>query len=483
MNLSEALSYDNNLTRTENGALTHKSTTNALWDLFALGGAYRVRSDEDCLKLFKDAYEENPLYAIRCLFYLRDIRGGQGERRFFRICLKWLAERSMTPMEKIAMNKIIPLIPEYGRWDDLYVLFDTQFMPIVGLTICNQLIEDLNSDHPSLLAKWLKSENTSSVESRLLARRTREHLNLSPAEYRRMLSLLRKKIRIVESQMSDNQWNKIDYGKLPSKAGFMYQNAFRRHDEERYDDFINSKNTTVNAATLYPYEVVEKALDCRNDRNVVNKYWDNLTDYFKDKSLNAICVVDTSGSMCGTPMNVAISLGLYCAERNKGAFHNKFITFSSRPRLVEAKGLDFVDKVRNIEAMNICENTDIHAVFVHILATAVKYKVKPEDMPKSVIVISDMEFDQADVDFVENDPVTQMERLEGTFARAGYELPNLVFWNVDARQDNIPALGSSKYTYISGFSAATFEMLMFGKTGYEFMMDTLNNNRYAQIKL
>ena len=334
------LSDATNFTYTETGAVTYKTTKSALMDMFAMGAAYRTRTDEDVILMFRNAYAENPVYALKCLFYLRDIRGGQGERRFFKVAMQDLARQ-----DTAAAKRNLELIPEFGRWDDLYLFVGTPLEADMFQFLKRQLVLDLSCKTPSLLAKWLKSENTSSVKSRTLANKTRIAFDMSHKQYRKTLSLLRARINVLERLMSAGQWDKIEFDKIPSKAGMIYKNAFARHDIERmknesvqsYSDFAKDTTTKVTAKALYPYECVAEArkvsrngyrLPDMSDTNrlMTNKYWDNLTDYFNGASFNGMCVVDTSGSMCGSsadaPINVAISLGLYCAEKAKGPFAN-----------------------------------------------------------------------------------------------------------------------------------------------------------------
>ena len=507
--LLEHIKEDNNYTLTENGGITHKTTQSALFDMFALGGAMRERSNADIANMFRDAYIENPEYALKLLFYFRDIRGGQGERKIFRTIIRYMAQ-SCDPILRNDIWRNIPYIPVFGRWDDLYALVDTPVEARAFEIIRDQLLIDLGSKTPSLLAKWLKSENTSSKESRRLANITREYLELSHKEYRKMLSILREKINIIETLMSQGNWDKIEFDKLPSRAGFIYRNAFARNDitKEKYLQFITDKKTKVNAGTLYPYEVVEQALRVNRDawswdkadidkaqREAVNKYWDNLTDYFNGCSLDALCMIDTSGSMTGRPIDVAISLGMYCAERNKGPWHNHYISFSHHPQLIEIKGQDFVEKVNRIYETNLCENTNIEAAFDMIFNTAIKHHLTADDIPKNIIIISDMEFDYAatntpwtwnrranDTWSVTTDTVeTVMEGIRRKWEKYGLRLPNIIYWNVDARQNNIPDLGDKTVSFVSGFSPVIFKQIMTGKTGYDLMMEVLNNPAYTCI--
>ena len=497
-----------NYTYTENGALTHKTSMSGLLDLFGMGAAYRTRSDTDCIYLFKKAFDENPVYALKCLFYLRDIRGGQGERRFFRVVTHWMANNEVE-----AMRRNLQYVPEFGRWDDLYEFVDTKLENEAFELMRKQLMLDVQCKTPSLLAKWLKSENTSSFKSRALANKTRIAFGMNHKQYRKTLTVLRERINIVERLMSEKRWDEIEFDKIPSKAGFIYRNAFARHDIERmksekqvrtYEDFMKDEKTTVNAKDLYPYEVVAKAFRLTNEsrsywwgrrsdfdsidsteRNAINKYWDNLRDYFNGCSLDALCCIDTSGSMWGNeasaPINVAISLGLYAAERARGPFAGHYISFSRKPRLIETSGIDFVDKVERIYSTNLCENTNIEAVFDMILDTARKTHCTQADLPKSIIIISDMEFDSQRGYYGHSDK-TLMENIAAKWKGSGYEIPNLIFWCVQSRHNNVPMEVKDGVTLCSGFSPVLFEQIMKGKTGFDLMMDKLNSERYACIE-
>ena len=500
----------NNFTYTENGALTHKSTMNAVLDLFAMGAAYRSRSDEDCIMLFKNAFEENPVYALKCLFYIRDIRGGQGERRFFRVITKWLASA-----ETEAMKRNLIHVPEFGRWDDLFVFLGTPLQKDALDIVKHQLALDVQCKTPSLLAKWMPSENTSSKKTRANAAVVRKYLEMTSKQYRKTLSILRDRINVLERLMSEGRWDEIEFDKIPSKAGLKYKNAFARHDIERmkknpevksYADFAKDTTTKVNAKDLYPYEVVAKATEImgrdywsrravpamdNTDRLMVNKYWENLTDYFNGKSLNALAVVDTSGSMTGNnadaPINVAISLGLYCAERAKGPFAGHYVSFSSRPQLIRTEGADFCDKVKRIYSTNLCENTNIEATFDMLLNTAIANHCSQDDLPQNIIVISDMEFDQGTghgygYGRQSWNPKTLMESIRNKWASHGYRLPHLIYWNCDARQNNIPEdIGCGLVSYVSGMSPSIFETIMSGKTGVDLMLEKLDSPRYEVI--
>ena len=507
-NFLNGLANATNYTLTENGGVTHKTTGSALYDMFGMGAAMRQRSDVDCILMFRNAFDENPVYALKCLFYIRDVRGGQGERRFFRVCMQDLATYNTA-----AARRNLKHIPMFGRWDDLYLFVGTPLEKDAFNLIKEQLALDVESKTPSLLAKWLKSENTSSLASRKLGAKTRIFLGMNHRQYRKTLSILRTRINILEKLMSAGQWDKIEFDKIPSRAGMIYKNAFARHDVERminkaieiqsYADFAKDTTKKVNAKVLYPYECVAEALKCfrtgsyysakmpaldDTNRLMVNKYWDNLADYFKGANFNGIVVADTSGSMVSSeaaaPINVAISLGLYCAEKSKGTFAGHYISFASRPQLIRTEGVDFVDKVYRIYRTNLVDNTNIEATFDLLLDTAIQNHCSQDEIPQNILIVSDMEFDAARgaYGYQRRGIETVMEGIEQKWLRAGYKMPHLIFWNVQTRQNNVPMQDNGAVTYVSGFSASIFEQIMTGKTGKDLMYDKLDSERYACIK-
>ena len=496
-----ALVDETNYTYTENGAITHKTTKSALLDMFALCGAYRHRSDEDCILAFKKALMENEAYAMKCLFYLRDVRGGQGERRFFRVCLNWLANNYSA-----AVIRNMQYIAEYGRWDDYYCLVGTPLEEDMFKFFKEQITLDFECKTPSLLAKWLKSENASSPKTKYLAAKTRVAFGMSHKQYRKTLSMLRERINVLERLMSAGKWDEIEFDKIPSRAGLIYKNAFARRDiiKKKYEEFAKSENTKVNAEVLNPVDIAEKIFNisgwgCRNryedfsdvDIAMYQKYWDNLKDYYNGREENGLAIVDTSGSMWGRPLCAAVSMGAYIAERGHGPFANHFISFSENPSLINFDGVDICDKFfRCIEA-DWGMSTNLEGVFNLMLTTAIKNKTVQADMPDTLYIFSDMEFNHC-VDCVgngsrwsrhrtsEDEINTLLEHVAEQWARYGYHIPKVIFWNLDARQQNIPAIGPG-FSYVSGFSMNMIEQILSGKDGYDLMMEKLNTERYSPI--
>ena len=357
-------------------------------------------------------------------------------------------------------------------------------------------------NNSGLIFKWLKSENASSKETKVLANKIRTYLGMTHKEYRKMLSYGREKTKILERLMSSNQWDKIDFSKIPSKAGLVYKNAFARRDmiAKKYETFAKSADTKVNAKTLYPYEVVAKAVGGCSwsynlpqlsdvDRAMIEKYWNNLPDYLNGAECKMMCVVDTSDSMTGmeaaAPINVAISLGMYCAERIGGAFKNHYISFSSRPQLIKIEGVDFVDKVRRIYKTNLCDNTDLVATFDMLKSIALKSN--PSDIPETIVVISDMEIDSGSgsyfdgTNWTKKSAETEMERVRKDWEASGLKCPKLVYWCVESRQNTILDLGEN-VSLVSGFSPTIFKQVITGKTGWDLCLETILADRYSCIK-
>ncbi len=477
------LNKDMNKTYTENGAVANATTNSFVLDLFSQIGALRNgRGAANALSMLRKAYAENKELTMKCLFWARDIRGGAGERDTFKIFMKDLM-RSDT-IDSVIKN--LHLIPEYGRWDDLWMfLEDKRTKPIVIKLIKDQLKVDAKVDRPSLLAKWLPSENTSSRETVALATFLRKELGLSSKEYRKVLSTLREKISIVEKKMSSNQWDKVVYEHVPSRASMLYRKAFGRHDTERYGEYLKkvlSGEKKINSAALFPYEILQKySYSYYSQTNeTLEALWKNLPNYI-ETSDDAIVVADTSGSMNGIPLDVAISLAIYIAERNHGCWKDKFITFSETPQLQTIIGTSLLDKIRNVSSSVWGMNTNVEAVFDLILNTAVKNHLPADKMLKKVIIISDMEFDQA---AGRKTGDTLFRTISSKFVQKGYKMPQLVFWNVRSAKEQFPMSTDDKgFINVSGSSPAICKQ-MFGsklEDPIEFMLKVLGSERYSKV--
>lgn len=486
----EQLREEANYTRTENGALTYASSMNNCLDLFSGIGAFRHVLQREIVRRFQAAYAENPELAMKCLFFARDIRGGLGERRTFKVIITWLA---WNHPESLVKN--LPLVAEYGRYDDVLLLIDSPCRKAVLDYLANELAKDRAAleagkyEELSLLGKWLPSINASNKETIHYAQQIAGHLKLNNAAYRKLLTKLRAAIKIIENNLRLKDYT-FDYSKQPSKALLKYRQAFWRNDEERYNAFLESVRNgvaTMHTGTLAPYDIIKDIVNgnwrCNGqaERLSLDTTWNAQEDFTNGE--NALVVVDGSGSMYGwenpSPAAVAQSLGIYFAERNTGHFKNYFITFSENPRLIEIKGKDIVDKVQYCMGYNECANTNIAKVFKLILDTAIKHKLPQSELPSRLYIISDMEFDYC----AEGAELTNFEYAKRQFAEAGYTLPEVVFWNVAARNQQVPVKKNEQgVALVSGASPRIFSMLQAGELNPErFMLQVLLSERYAAV--
>lgn len=478
--LAKRLQSESNLTVTENLAKTYRSSLSAVLDFFYLAP---TRQGQDNTDLFEAAFEENPNLAIKASFYLRDVRGGKGQRNSFRQILAYLWK-----YQRDLFDQLVPFVPEYGRWEDL--IFYPTSESVVEL-IADQLNKDASSQHPSLLGKWMPSENVQakgekSKQTRLLARHWINALGTHPSMYRRLLSSLRRKLKVVETQMSGQEWGEINYSHVPSRAMKLYRKAFERNDPERFAAFIQKAlkgEVSIKSSGVYPHEICAEFLHGSERDDTLEAMWNQLPNYFGEEERNVLVMVDVSESMTryrvsgkAFPIDIATSIGVYCAERNLGAFHNLWITFSGRPEIQELKGSSLRQKLRSISGSNKGYNTDLQAAFQEILRYAKQDRVPAREMPSIVLVISDMEFDEPHIA-----GKTNFEAVEDQYRKAHYRMPLLVFWNVDARHNQVPVTKSEKNTFlVSGFSAETIGKVLNAEasTPESLMLEILNSERY-----
>ena len=520
MNFFDMMKEVNDFTYTENGAGAYRSTGNAVLDAFGSFGGMMHSDATSILNTFYKAFHEDRALSMRMLFYFRDIRGGQGMRRLFRIILRSLAKAYPDYVIHNMDNILF-----FGRGDDYMVLLNTPCEKPMIAYIKETLEQDMSAIYGgygcSLLAKWLPSENTSSQETRALANRIRAGLKMSSKEYRKTLSFLRKHIDVVERKMSANQWTEIDFNKLPAKAAMIYSDAFFLHVKENYIEYLKglaTGNSKINAGSLFPVDIIHKVMDnmwrpSEKDKIIQSALWDALPNYFEGKEETGICVVDTSGSMSGQPMEVAISLGMYCADKCRGPYHGKFITFSATPELQEIKGSNIYEKVSNMERSNWSMNTNLEKVFDLILNTAIKNHCKQSDVPAKLYIISDMQFDAATTSYDysrdyygrrtrdAHGGVTFMNSMRKKYADHGYTLPAIVYWNVRASKCGMfqKRFGDTDCCMVSGYSPSLFKAVIegteyeevineYGKTEIKqkidpmtVMLTTLNNERYDRV--
>ncbi len=480
--LVASIERDQSIGLTENGAKTFTTTLNGILDLFAMGGALRTRTEKEVTELFLKAKVEDTLLAMKCLFNIRNIRGGAGERKTFRIILKYMGENYPDLVRKNIGN-----IVHYGRFDDLFSLVDTKCENDAFAFMAAQLDEDFhkmkNKERISLACKWTPSNNTSSSETKKLAEKFRKFLGITPKVYRKSLAEMRSYSNVLETLLSANKWENIDYSKIPSKAGLVYRDAFKKHDPTGYNNFLEAVKKgekKINTSALFPYEIVEKVLYKNDTSDTINVLWNALPNYLENNDRNILVVNDCSGSMNGRPLAISVSLALYTAERNKGSFNGYFITFSESPKLQKVIGSTISEKIRMLSNADWGMSTNVQSVFDLILTHAIKNNVPQNELPEQIILVSDMQFDVA----CRGNSKTNFELAKEKFKSAGYELPSVCFWNCSSRQNDVPAQADERgVTLISGASPSSFKTLLSGQnvTPTMQMLETLNNEKYDRV--
>lgn len=486
-------------TITENSAVGFKTTGSKVVDLNFRIPSFRRGIDKE---LFDKAIKEDAKLTMKWLLYLRDVREGVGERKSFRDFFVYLCDKHIDLANK--MIKHVDLA-EYGRWDDIVdIAHRVQNVYIKNHLVGNiigQLDEDLanmeQEKNVSLLAKWLPSPNTSSKKTRAKANFLCKELNMLEKQYRKTLSKLREYIDVVERKMSANEWEDIDYSTVPSKANVNYRNAFEEHDGERrarYLESLKKGETKINANSMFLHDIVHAYIVSGGRVNEVADYNETLEQLWKAQDRcegfkDTVVVRDGSGSMtCEvsgnlTALEVADAITLYCAENNEGLFKDKFITFGSNAKLVDVSHLDNLHgKLEYLAEYTDCSSTNIEGVFDLILNTAVKNNVAQEDMPKTVLIISDLEFNIAQ-GYYEADEAL-FETIAEKFKNVGYKLPKLVFWNVNSRTNTVPLTQNENgIILISGFSKNLLDMVMSSELDpYKALVKQLNTKRYEIVE-
>lgn len=449
----KAMNKQNNTTTTLNGAKAFKSTKDNVLDLFAAWGGMRGK---DITPLFAQAYAEDKDLACRVAFWGRDVREGAGERELFKQVLYYLAMNDWQQAFKLTHK-----VPELGRWDDLFAFFNTPNWT----EAVNQVAKGIREKN-GLCGKWMPRKGPIAVA-------LTKALGLTPKQYRKKIVNLTK---VVEQQMCAQQWNEINYEHVPSQASRIYTKAFYRHDTARYQEYKNKVTkgeAKVNANAIYPYEVL---FSLEKDLQLAEAQWKALPD-FVNENLQFIPVIDTSGSMGnwrykGSPASIAFSLGLYLCERNKSIFKDHFITFSNKPTWQKVTGNLFT-KIKTVEKANWSMNTDINAVFNLILDTAKRNNVEQKDMPQAVLIISDMQFDGCAKE-------TNFTTIKNMYKESNYELPKLIFWNVNYHGNTPIKKDRENTALVSGYSPSIMKSILSGKevTPYDQMIETIMNERY-----
>jgi len=450
--------------RTVNGALTNSTSLNSIVDLFFIAGASRSMDPSDIKSMLTAAWVDDKVLTLRLIFWAGDIRGGAGERRFFRIALEWLHKKYPKFFEAV-----YTFVPEYNRWDSLFSFQEKNILQF----IYHNLVEEKDG----LLAKWMPRKK----QYNNFASAFRKAFEMSHKEYRKLIVSLSD---TVEQKMCAKEFKAIEYSAVPSVAMSRYRNAFYRNDEDRFSEYITavtSGEEKINASAIFPHDVIKSYLygDDRSADAIVAQ-WNALPDYLADTDIRFLPVCDVSGSMCGLPMTISVALGLYLSERNQSVFKDAFITFSKRPEMQYLVGT-LTERIDQLSTADWGMNTNLTAVFDLVLSKAIDGKIDPEDMPDNLLIISDMEFDSA-VGYGRDD--TNYNALRDSYSRAGFTMPQLVFWNVNGRRGNVPVSEKTKnVALVSGASPSIIKSILTGKdfTPVGIMKETLNDERYDPI--
>ena len=466
----------NQTARTENGMLARKSTSSACVDLFYKIGAMRGK---DIVPSFTAAYVENADLACRIALWARDVRQGAGERQIFKNIMAYLDKNGHTDHAYALMNKV----PELGRWDDLLIELQSQELRNHSFNMITDAIRNNNG----LCAKWMPRKGSTAVA-------LRNHMGMSPKSYRKTLVNL---TNVVETHMCAKDWNGINFNHVPSLAASRYKKAFNRNSTS-YKEYVAKLVSTdpkvreevkINAGAVYPYDVLKGKINHyisnnynKTELDAIRAQWDALPNFMNGQ--NVLPLVDVSGSMTATVggnknltcLDVSVSLGLYCADKNNGPFKDMFLTFSSSPELLTLKG-NIIQKIDQMVKSNWQMNTNLHSAIKKILDVAVDGKVTAEDMPKMLLIMSDMQFDQCSR---YDDSAMQMIRRK--YEDAGYQMPAIVFWNLRAT-DNVPVKHNDKgVVLVSGFSPSILKTVLEGDfenfTPEAMMMKTIMQERY-----
>ena len=460
---------------TENGAVAHGSTLSECLNLFAAVGASRGK---DLTPLFIRAFSEDKETAIRVMLFSRDIRGGMGERQHFKTFIGWLVKG-----HPILTTRVLKLIPEVGRWDDLKSLEGTAAQDY-AVRLWGREVTAGNA----LACKWLPRKG-------VWFNRVRKYLRIDPKTLRKHIV---KCSQTVEQLMSARDWKSIEFGKVPSMASFRYRKAFARHMPKKYEEWVEglaNGTAKVNSSTMYPHEIVSAC----DDDEAADARWKGLPDYLEGSSASILPMIDVSGSMHTgvggssslSAITVATALGIYLAERSKGVFKDEFMTFSERPKIQKlATGATLKDKVYAMSDADWGRTTNLTAAFELILMKARAHQLTQEQLPSTLLILSDMEFDVATTssphlfrDIVAI-PETNFELIDRLFKEAGYKRPNIVFWNLAHRNEHFPVKFDDKGTaLVSGFSPALMRAVLSDKmeefTPLNVMLEAIGIDRYA----
>jgi len=471
-------------TLTHNGALTFASSNSCLVDFFFK--IVRDTPEEDIFKLLQECWKSYPLETLKLIFHLRDTRGGKGEKKAFYSCLIWLEA-----FHPCSLMKNFDNIPEYGYFKDFYCLIDSSLEVYVINYLCEKLKEDLSKEveERSLCSKWLPSENCSLDKKYGLVKKMCKTLGMTKKEYRKTIVKMREGLNIVEISMCRNNWDNIDYSKVSSLAFNRYKKAFKKHSPEHFEEFLSKVKegvAKINTSRLFPHDIISQCWRSEYDETI-ELQWEQFLKSLDIRNLgNSIAVVDVSGSMTSqvgntTALMIAISLGMICAQLAQGPFKDKWITFSGSPTLESLNGNTLKEKIQNMSTTQWEMNTNLQAVFQLILSFAILYNVPQENLPKTIFIFSDMQFDEAC-----SNNKTNFEAIEDMYMTYNYRRPKIVFWKIDSKNNDCPIkYDENNCALLSGYSPELMKMIIEGEeiSPLTVVMNVINSPRYSRVVL
>ena len=417
-----------NYTTTTNGAITNQTSGKECLDLFNRIGNMRYEDRLHILEDFKKAYKEDKELSTQVLFWARAAREGSGERKTFHTILSEIGKTSPAFISDNART-----LAELGYWKDIIPYFHIKGV----VSTFAQAIREKDR----LACKWAPRKCAV----------LRDELGFTNREYRKWL---KRYSETVEQQMSEKEWSDIEYSSVPGSAMRRYGRAFDKQDSQRFVDWKNDKTSKASVSATYPHEVLQT-----EDEALADKLWENLPDLLVDSKETILPMIDTSGSMFGTPLTVALGLGVYLAQRNKGEFKDMFLSFSERPELIKLEGDNIGEIMRNAEGAHWDMNTDFEKAYMHILRVAKKHNVMKDSMPTMLLVLSDMQFDESQQSY-QGHQMTHFGHMKEEYEKAGYELPKIVFWNLDAHFGTPASCSDDSVAMVSGFSPSIMKAIL-----------------------
>lgn len=494
---------EHNLEFTENGAVSLKSTLDPRLNLFFktvrdLGSFTDDSSNKSLYDMVDKSFQVSPLDTVKILMNWRDCRGGKGDHRGFLVAFAYL---SKIHPEWFYSN--LHLLSEYGSYLDYVKLWHlvedsrakTEIMDLIVETLkqdMKALEADTNSTSKvSLVAKWIPSEKYKwdrYNDHKFVYELCRKFFRIQRVDNNHLKMLrkqvivpLREHIKIVESKMCAEKYHEIDYEAVPSVAMNKYKKAFKRNDAERFDEYMSSVlrgEKKINSSQVYPHDLVRQYLNnvVREADSVIEAQWAEIKKKAQESKAfdKSIVVCDVSGSMDGTPMEVAIALGLL------GLYDNKLITFSEQPSLYHVPNGSLYEQVKLLKEMPWGYNTNFSRVMDLVIGLSAR---KPEDAIKRIFIFSDMQFDVAVG--LPNSSNTHFETFTQRFKDAGVEMPQIVFWNLRGDTKDFPVKYDERgVVMMSGYSPALLNGLLEGKqvTPIDVMMNIINNSRYNMVQ-